>query len=228
MKSNPKEVIEHKLLILRCLSDDDITIRSRALELLTGMVSKRNLQELISQLMTHVDRAEGEYRNELIQQIVFICSRDKYEYLNDFKWYVTILVSLSKIHGTTYGKLIAEEIINVGMRVLPIRDFVVNEMSELVLNSDVCMGRSENTVIEVLHAAAFIVGEFALSCAPASHSPLIATLISPQSLTLPPRTQSVYIQSAFKVFATACGASSPALDEILSCITSNLTRWRER
>jgi AP-3 complex subunit delta-1 len=39
MKSYPKTVVDHKELVLRCLSDDDITIRMKALELLTGMVT---------------------------------------------------------------------------------------------------------------------------------------------------------------------------------------------
>ena len=51
MVSNPKAVVEHRDLILDCLSDLDETIRLRALELLTGMVTKRNLEELIHKLL---------------------------------------------------------------------------------------------------------------------------------------------------------------------------------
>ena len=47
MRSHPKTVVEHKELVLGCLSDDDVTIRMRSLELLTGMVTKRNLEELV-------------------------------------------------------------------------------------------------------------------------------------------------------------------------------------
>ena len=64
MKSNPQVVREHKNLILRCLSDDDVTLRTRALELLTGMVTKKNLKELINQLVCHIDHAENVYREE--------------------------------------------------------------------------------------------------------------------------------------------------------------------
>jgi len=38
MKTHPKLVAEHKDTILRCLEDDDITIRMRALDLLDGIV----------------------------------------------------------------------------------------------------------------------------------------------------------------------------------------------
>lgn len=36
MRSHPRAVAEHRALVLACLSDDDVTIRTRALELLSG------------------------------------------------------------------------------------------------------------------------------------------------------------------------------------------------
>ena len=39
MRSHPRAVAEHRALVLACLSDDDVTIRTRALELLTGRVA---------------------------------------------------------------------------------------------------------------------------------------------------------------------------------------------
>ena len=38
MKTHPKAVLEHRDMVIYCLDDDDLTIRQRALELLTGMV----------------------------------------------------------------------------------------------------------------------------------------------------------------------------------------------
>lgn len=54
----------------------------QALELLTGMVTKRNLTELVHKLMQHALLAEGQYRDEIIAKIIFMCSRDKYAYLS--------------------------------------------------------------------------------------------------------------------------------------------------
>ena len=51
MRSHPKAVVEHRDLVLQCLADEDETIRLRSLELLTGMVTKRNLEELIHRLL---------------------------------------------------------------------------------------------------------------------------------------------------------------------------------
>ena len=37
-----------------------------------GMVTKRNLEDLVLNLLRHVARAEGSYRDELIAKIVFV------------------------------------------------------------------------------------------------------------------------------------------------------------
>jgi len=51
MKSNPRSVVEHRDLVLQCLNDDDVTIRTKALELLAGIVSRRSLVDLVNHLM---------------------------------------------------------------------------------------------------------------------------------------------------------------------------------
>jgi AP-3 complex subunit delta-1 len=51
MRSSPRSVVEHRELVLRCLNDDDVTIRSRALELLAGIVSRKSLVDLVHHLL---------------------------------------------------------------------------------------------------------------------------------------------------------------------------------
>ena len=46
-------------MILKCLEDKDESIRLRCLDLIYGMVSRKNLTEIIKKLMVHVDHAEG-------------------------------------------------------------------------------------------------------------------------------------------------------------------------
>ena len=114
-------VVEHRELVLQCLSDEDVTIKTRALELLTGMVTKRNLEELIHKLLRHVVTAEGAYRDELIQKIIFMCSRDKYTYLSDFAWYLSVLVDLATVQGSSHGELVALQLMDVAVRVAKVR-----------------------------------------------------------------------------------------------------------
>ena len=52
--------MDHRELVLRCLTDDDITIRTRALELLAGIVSRKSLVDLVHHLLEHVKHSEGD------------------------------------------------------------------------------------------------------------------------------------------------------------------------
>jgi Adaptin N terminal region len=50
-QSNPRSVCDHREIVLSCLTDDDITIRTRALELLAGIVSRKSLVDLVHHLL---------------------------------------------------------------------------------------------------------------------------------------------------------------------------------
>lgn len=51
-------VAEHRELVLECLVDEDVTIRLRALDLITGMVTRRNLPEIVKRLLELLEAAE--------------------------------------------------------------------------------------------------------------------------------------------------------------------------
>ena len=48
-------------LIVECLDDRDDSIRLRALDLISGMVTKKNLVEIIKELMLHMDQSSERY-----------------------------------------------------------------------------------------------------------------------------------------------------------------------
>lgn len=95
MRSHPKVVAEHRNVVQTCLLDDDVTIRLQALQLITGMVTRRNLAEIVTRLVELVDTAEGQFRDELIEKVVFICSRNKFAYLQDFAWWVHLATKVA-------------------------------------------------------------------------------------------------------------------------------------
>lgn len=107
LKTHPKSVQAHKDLILQCLEDKDESIRLRALDLLYGMVSKKNLMEIVKKLMVHMDKAEGTvYRDELLSKIILICSQNNYQFITNFEWYITVLVELAQMEfGSKQGNI---------------------------------------------------------------------------------------------------------------------------
>lgn len=116
---------------MRCLDDKDESIRLRgtwlslqnakiiiypyflpfpALDLLYGMVGKKNLMEIVKKLMVHMEKAEVRlerlnfshvmfiltnlcsnlqgttYRDELLCKIIKICSQNNYQHITNFEW----------------------------------------------------------------------------------------------------------------------------------------------
>jgi AP-3 complex subunit delta-1 len=168
--SNPS----YRPLILACLSDEDVTIRSRALSLLPSMASRNNLMELVTQLLKHVAFASGTYKQNLVAKVVEMCSGEKYTLLQDFRWYLDTLFKLGQNRGLeVHGKLLQSQVCDVALRVLPVRAYAVKRSIEVLLkrnsennNHDYDSsnvgnnGRGELVLPEMLPTLAWIVGEY--------------------------------------------------------------------
>ncbi|XP_030564683.1 AP-3 complex subunit delta [Drosophila novamexicana] len=203
LKTHPKSVQTHKDLILACLDDKDESIRLRALDLLYGMVSKKNLMEIVKRLLGHMERAEGSaYRDELLYKVIEICAQSSYLYVTNFEWYMTVLVELIQLEaGSKHGRLIAEQLLDVAIRVPVVRQFAVVEMTNLL--DTFAISTQSNSMYEVLYAAAWIVGEFSGELADAEKT--LNILLRPRQL--PGHIQGVYVQNVIKLFArlaTSC------------------------
>ncbi|XP_055383247.1 AP-3 complex subunit delta isoform X2 [Condylostylus longicornis] len=196
LKTHPKSVQAHKDLILACLDDKDESIRLRALDLLYGMVSKKNLMEIVKRLLGHLERAEGSiYRDELLYKIIEICSQGSYQYVTNFEWYLTVLVELIQLESNSkHGKVIADQLLDVAIRVQAVRTFAVVEMTTLLDNFN--FSSPISSMYEVLYAAAFIVGEFASEI----EEPERALGILLRNKYVPGHIRAVFIQNTLKLF----------------------------
>ncbi|KAG7456877.1 hypothetical protein MATL_G00240590 [Megalops atlanticus] len=222
LKTHPKSVQSHKDLILQCLDDKDESIRLRALDLLYGMVSKKNLMEIVKKLMVHVDKAEGTtYRDELLTKIIDICSQGNYQYITNFEWYISILVELTRLEGTRHGHLIASQMLDVAVRVRAIRGFAVAQMAMLLDSGHLLTGNTQrNGICEVLYAAAWICGEFSEHLEDPAQT--LEAMLKPKVATLPGHIQAVYVQNAAKLFAAVLCGQEGASDSQTAQKTSQL------
>jgi AP-3 complex subunit delta len=209
LKTHPKSVHAHKDLILACLDDKDESIRLRALDLLYGMVSKKNLMEIVNRLLGHMERAEGSvYRDELLLKVIEICSQDSYQHVTNFEWYLTVLVELIQLEvGSKHGSVIAEQLLDVTIRVETVRQFSVKEMINLI-DAFPCSSQT-STMYEVLYAAAWIIGEFGshLECPGDALKMLLK-----ERPALPGHIQAVFVQNANKLFVRAMQMSIESSD----------------
>ncbi|CDW58768.1 AP-3 complex subunit delta-1 [Trichuris trichiura] len=100
---------------------------------------------------------------------------------------------MTKAEGTKHGSLIAQQMLDVAVRVLPIRHFAVSQMACLIDNANmVLIGSSQyrSDLSSVLYAAAWICGEFS------EHLPdpqgTIEAMLRTKTSMMPGKIQSVY------------------------------------
>ena len=144
--------------IISCLEDRDESIRRRALNLLGGMVSRKNLVEIVNRLRQHLGDCESTgYRDEIINKIISICSESGYSNVTNFEWYLTVLIELLRVEGIKDTGPIARQILDVTVRVPDVRTFSVRQMALMLHNTEVLASEMS----EALFCVAYICGEFA-------------------------------------------------------------------
>jgi AP-3 complex subunit delta-1 len=256
-------VADHQDVILECIDDADISIRTRALDLVVDMVNGNNLQMVVERLLKQLKTAgkqspvnepenervvhegvipmaddddEGtsmsvkkkdqksdqppplpeDYRQSVIERILEMCSKENYANMDDFEWYVSVLVELVKqcpsvTTGSQFGShnssktmadAIGEELRNVAVRVKGVRPEAAAAAQSLLLldNREDNFAQATESAQNVLAAAAFIAGEYS-DMLPDPRA-VLASLTHSTSNSLPTHALASYIQAIPKIFAT--------------------------
>ena len=230
--SDPK----YRPLVLSCLSDEDVTIRTRALELCPGISSRKNLRELVEQLLNHVEAATGDYKLDLVAKVIQMCSGDKYAMLQDFRWYVDVLFRLGHVRGIDrHGELLRAQITDVALRVVPVRPFVVQRSIGFLLEVSMENGRESRIVHQILPAIAWVIGEYSDCIREASamngeaseydltgsdgiYDCLVQKLMALDDR--PASTDKIFLHAAMKVTAAASGDKQTTESELQSCLVT--------
>ncbi|VVT43800.1 uncharacterized protein SAPINGB_P000152 [Magnusiomyces paraingens] len=151
IKIHPQFVFSNEDTILSCVDDPDITIRQRALDMVSGVVNEDNISEIVYKLKSQLtpgmssiglgkdhatmlrDSGRGDisipksYRILVIRKIIEICKKDMYKYLPEFEWYVSILVELLQLAdgADEVAEEIGQQLRDIAVRVVEVRDTVV-------------------------------------------------------------------------------------------------------
>lgn len=253
-------VADHQDVILECIDDPDISIRTRALDLVVGMVNANNLPTVVERLLRQLrtagtasaeddpenDRAAHvgvvpsaedddeetqmsirkkdkrsdqppplpeDYRQSVIERILEMCSKDSYANMDDFEWYVGVLVELvrqcpsssvsggfgSQSQARSMSDRIGDELLNVAVRVKGVRpEAAAAAQTLLLIENRESHFPASSSAHGVLAAAAFVAGEYA----PMLPDPdaVLTSLIHSSSAQLPAHALTTYLQAVPKVF----------------------------
>jgi len=204
LKDYPKLVAEHNDIILRCIEDQDLSIRMRALDLLAGMVNKKNLADIVKKLMAQI--ADGTlggsdlfFRDDMVSRVIAVCSQGGYQFVTDFEWYIGVLIELCNVDGTKQGKSIAFQLLDVAIRVRVVREFAAARMLECMTSKALLARSTDPQISEVLSSAAWITGEFASSLEDPARA--VEAFLHPSVRLLPGHIQALYVHNVLKVYS---------------------------
>ena len=137
VKTAPAVVAKKSYIYVNCLKANDSTIRSKALSLIQEIANPKNLKNLVEDLVTCLHSGtEYEMREDIINGILDMCSRDMYKNTQDFAWLVSVLVDLAKTRGSHTGEAISQRLIDITLRVPAVRLITVNYVLPLLLQPD--------------------------------------------------------------------------------------------
>ncbi|KAJ6234387.1 ap-3 complex subunit delta-1 [Anaeramoeba flamelloides] len=194
MKEYPGLVAENRDIIVKCLKDDDVMIRMRALDLISNMANRQNLIDIVRKLLEHVSASEGSFQDDLIEKILSICYAENYGRIRDFEWYLNTLINLGSTPDTKIGPKISERILDVMVRVKALREYGVSRFLKLI-NSNI-----KNLSGEILYAASYCLGEFSNFLDEDEPRIAIEYLLQPRSVTQSPRVQALFLQNSLKLY----------------------------
>ncbi len=90
----------HRDVVLSCLTDGDVSIRRRALELSYALINESNVKILMRELLAFLEVADNEFKLGLTTQICLAAER----YAPNKRWHIdTVLRVLRLVRGGPQG-----------------------------------------------------------------------------------------------------------------------------
>lgn len=176
------------------------------------------------------------YRTVLAQRILTMCGEDLYARVEDFEWYVSVLVDLAYVARAPVGAMIRDQLVDITVRVRQVRRYAMQLCMRVLGDETFLSGSSNGTDAEgtgcqeILWAAAWICGEYSeLVCHGSilcriwftvaftrefsDTRKVIPSLLSLDPSALPSDTVAVYLQSAAKIFGAWAADLATRWDE---------------
>mmetsp|Transcript_3039 Transcript_3039/g.4460 ORF Transcript_3039/g.4460 Transcript_3039/m.4460 type:complete len:1102 (+) Transcript_3039:15-3320(+) len=215
MNKHPGMIADLKNEILDCLTDEDDSIRHRAVDLLCGVVSANNIKGIMKKLLKTVNDPSfpQDYKNHIVKKMIEACSRDRYANVSSFKWYLDLLCRLTEVKGVKHGDLIAQQLTDVMLRVRSVRPFGVSKMLKL-LSSDHLEYSEATSFGPIIENAIWLIGEY-VDVADEEHEDMFDVILPYTSKVLPTKVQSRLVQSMMKIFAHASIFGKPSVSHDL-------------
>ncbi|KAL1283723.1 AP-2 complex subunit [Trichinella pseudospiralis] len=112
-------------------AERDISVRTRAVDLLYAMCDKSNATQIVEEMLSYLEAADYSIREEMVLKVAVLAEK----YASDYAWFVDVILNLIRVAG----EFVSEE---VWYRVI-----------QVVVNREDVQGYAAKTVFEALQAS---------------------------------------------------------------------------
>lgn len=131
----PKLVAQHKELITKCLDSSDESTRLLALDLLAALANSKTIDGIVAKMFDHFKQSKSvTFKNQIFSRVIEICSKNDYDLINDFDWYISTLMDFVQEGGFTCYNVLSDQLLDLALRVPDTRERLVDEMAGLFQN----------------------------------------------------------------------------------------------
>ena len=131
----PRLVAQHRELITQCLDSNDEATRLLALDLLAALANDKTIDGIVARMYDHFKQSKSvTFKNQLLKRVIEICSKNDYDLVNDFEWYISVLMDFVIEGGFDCYDALAEQLLDLALRVPDTRERLVAEMGGLFEN----------------------------------------------------------------------------------------------
>ncbi|QLL30326.1 hypothetical protein HG536_0A01430 [Torulaspora globosa] len=245
-KINVAFISQFDKLVLRLLNDVDISTRSKALELVEGIVNEDNLQSIVLTLLKQLTE-EGKavmkigasrfestkeisivitesYKTKMMNTIIHICSMDDYSNLSDFNWYNSVLLDIAmlcqELSEPRLEQKIGEQFRNIMVKVPSMREDTMSTIIKLLSTDSIY-----TQIPGVLKELIWSLGEF--SSLIDNGDDLIESIIAKDHYYAP-SVQQIVIIALLKIFSHWSNNHEHTDRARLKGIMRSLLRYLER
>jgi len=192
LQMQPKLISSYKELVTECLNSDDDFLRLESLDLLTSLANAKNIDGVVERLFDQLQMCPKQsIRNQLVEKIIFICSKNDYENITDFEWYISILIDIMQEFNISCIQELSNQFLDLAIRVPSTREKLMTEMS-MFLGDEFL--KDQDTL---LLASSYIIGEYS------QNSALFSQVLQPLIVNDSLRVQLCCLNSSFKMFLRA-------------------------
>ena len=189
MQIQPKLVSQHKELITQCLDSSDEVTRMMALDLLAALANAKTVDGIVAKMFSHFKESKNQhFKNQIVTRVIEICSKADYALVSDFDWYINVLMEFIDEGGISNYDLIADQFLDLALRVPVTRPLLVQELSKIFADQ-----RYKNES-KLLLAASHIIGDYSEDTAP------FEKVLHPNVTLMSERVQTSCVSTAFKLY----------------------------